>query len=88
MDIKQKMRNEIIGLSVSDIHKSFDGKAILKGVEFHQELGEVLAVLGPSGCGKSTLLSVIAGLTVPDRAGSPGKGRIWHQSHRISAVLA
>jgi thiamine transport system ATP-binding protein len=54
-------------LSISDIYKSYQGKAVLSGVGFDQNLGEVLAVLGPSGCGKSTLLSIIAGLTIPDQ---------------------
>jgi len=55
------------GLSVSGIHKTFEGKTVLAGVSFDQSPGEVLAVLGPSGCGKSTLLSIIAGLVLPEQ---------------------
>jgi ABC-type Fe3+/spermidine/putrescine transport system ATPase subunit len=54
------------GLTVNNIHKSFDDNLVLKGISFTQQPGEVLALLGPSGCGKSTLLAVIAGLVQPD----------------------
>jgi ABC-type Fe3+/spermidine/putrescine transport system ATPase subunit len=62
------------GLTVTGIQKSYEGKSVLAGVGFHQDLGELLAVLGPSGCGKSTLLSIIAGLTSPD-----GGRVVWDQ---------
>lgn len=68
------------GLSVNDIHKSFETKAVLAGVSFQQAPGEVLAVLGPSGCGKSTLLSILAGLIIPDR------GQVAWDGQDISAI--
>lgn len=55
------------GLEILDIHKSFGEIQVLHGISFHQEKGEVLALLGPSGSGKTTLLEIIAGLVDPDQ---------------------
>ena len=43
-------------LSIRNLNKSFDGKAILKNLNFDVMEGEFLSVLGPSGCGKTSLL--------------------------------
>ncbi len=43
-------------LQAVDVHKSFDGKEILKGISLDVEKGDVVAILGPSGSGKTTFL--------------------------------
>ncbi len=53
-------------LTVQDIHKSFGGEEVLKGISFSIEKGEVLTVIGPSGSGKSTLLRCIMQLETVD----------------------
>jgi ABC-type Fe3+/spermidine/putrescine transport system ATPase subunit len=55
------------GLSLENLHKSYDATTALAGVSFEVGQGEIVAVLGPSGCGKSTLLAIIAGLEAADR---------------------
>ncbi len=43
-------------LEARGIHKRFDGRPVLNGVDLSVSKGEVVVVIGPSGCGKSTLL--------------------------------
>ena len=51
---------------ISNIHKKFGTKEVLKGVNLKIYDGESLVILGPSGCGKSVLLKHIIGLMKPD----------------------
>jgi ABC-type sugar transport system ATPase subunit len=53
-------------LRLADIHKSFGGNAILKGVDFEAAPGEIVALAGENGAGKSTLTRVVSGAHRPD----------------------
>ncbi|WP_315767198.1 MULTISPECIES: amino acid ABC transporter permease/ATP-binding protein [unclassified Bradyrhizobium] len=48
-----------IAVEVKDLRKSYDGHAVLDGLDLTVRIGEVVALLGPSGSGKSTLLRCI-----------------------------
>jgi len=53
-------------LELNQIHKSYQGKPLLKGISFQAKAHETVCLLGPSGSGKSTLLRIISGLELPD----------------------
>jgi len=54
-------------IKLEDVHKSFDGLEVLRGVSFEVPKGEILALIGISGHGKSVILKHVAGLVKPDR---------------------
>lgn len=47
---------------VEGLKKSYHGTAVLKGLNFHVEKGEIFALLGGNGAGKTTALECIEGL--------------------------
>jgi len=55
-----------IALHVEDLHKAFNGKTVLKGVNLEIPRGSIFSVLGPSGTGKSVLLKCLANIVTPD----------------------
>jgi len=53
-------------IRIENLHKSFEDKRVLRGVNLEINDGEVMVILGSSGCGKSVLLKHIIGLFTPD----------------------
>lgn len=56
-----------VGITITDLHKSFGANHVLRGVDLSVEQGESLVVIGGSGSGKSVLIKHIIGLLKPDR---------------------
>ena|SRR5437899_423101 len=58
-------------LKAQQIEKSFDdGRetiAVLKGIDFEAERGEIVALEGPSGSGKTTFLSILGCILTPSK---------------------
>ncbi|MBO6258578.1 MAG: amino acid ABC transporter ATP-binding protein [Succinivibrio sp.] len=52
-------------IEIKNLHKSFGGHEILKGIDLSVDKSEVVVVIGPSGSGKSTLLRCVNYLEVP-----------------------
>ncbi len=67
--------------------KAYDGKPVLKDLEFDLGEREIVALVGPSGCGKTTLLKIIGGLDADfdgtidwsGRTASPRIGTIFQE---------
>jgi len=61
--------NDVAGetiVSVQNLVKRFDGRAVLQGVNLDVRAGETMVIMGGSGSGKSTLLRHIIGTFRPD----------------------
>jgi len=54
-------------IDIQDLHKSFDGVDVLRGVNLRIDKGQVLGLIGRSGYGKSVLLRHVVGLMKPDQ---------------------
>jgi phospholipid/cholesterol/gamma-HCH transport system ATP-binding protein len=66
--------NEVV---VSDLHKGFDGRPVLSGVNLTVRRGEMVAIVGGSGCGKTVLLKHVTGHLHADR------GRVLVANHSV-----
>jgi branched-chain amino acid transport system ATP-binding protein len=55
-------------LQVRDLEVAYAGAIALRGISFHVEEGEIVALIGANGAGKTTTLKAISGLVRP-RAG-------------------
>ncbi len=53
-------------IEVTNLHKSFHGQAVLKGLSLTIADGELLVIIGRSGGGKSVFLKHLIGLFRPD----------------------
>lgn len=84
-DLEQQVAN-VRRLSVENLTVAYgDGPAVIEGLDFSLEAGEIVAVMGPSGCGKSTFLESFSGLR-PANGGTfkvelkNGEKRVFPQS--------
>ena len=53
-------------IEIINLHKAFNKKHVLQGVNLHIESGETMVVIGGSGSGKSVLIKHVIGLLMPD----------------------
>jgi len=59
------MNDTLKMLDVQDLHVYYGAIHALKGVSFHLDKGEVVALIGTNGAGKSTTLNTLSGLLTP-----------------------
>ncbi|MEW6666711.1 MAG: amino acid ABC transporter ATP-binding protein [Thermodesulfobacteriota bacterium] len=64
-------------LRLENIHKSYAGQEVIRGVSLEFHRGDIKVIIGPSGGGKSTLLHCINFLVGFE------KGRIWLHEREI-----
>lgn len=53
-------------INIKNLHKSFDNKIVLDGLNLEIEKGSSSVIIGGSGTGKSVLIKCILGLIVPE----------------------
>jgi len=53
-------------IKVANLHKSFRGQQVLKGVNLEFATGKITTIVGTSGCGKTVLLKHLNALYLPD----------------------
>lgn len=71
-------------IRVDGLTKSYNGRAVLKGLSFCVEKGEIFALLGVNGAGKTTSLECIEGLRKYDGGSIAAEGRIGIQLQSAS----
>ena len=69
-------------LEVKDLKVNYGMIQAIKGVSFHVEQGEVIALIGANGAGKTTILHTITGLLAPK------EGSVIFEGTDITKILA
>ena len=69
-------------LDVDDIEVRYGAIRALKGVTFHVNVGEIVALLGANGAGKTTTQKTVSGML------RPALGSITYEGERIDGVPA
>jgi phospholipid/cholesterol/gamma-HCH transport system ATP-binding protein len=62
-------------IKVVDLHKTFGGQAVLKGINLDLETGKITTIIGGSGSGKTVLLKHLNALLLPDRGSVLADGK-------------
>jgi heme exporter protein A len=69
-------------IDVKGLVKTFGLKSVLRGLEFHVDRGEFVALVGPNGAGKTTFLRILASLS------RPSMGEVRVAGYRLPAQAA
>ncbi len=54
-------------LETKDLHKAYDGREVVKGVDILVKRGEIVGLLGPNGAGKTTTFYMVVGIIPPNK---------------------
>jgi branched-chain amino acid transport system ATP-binding protein len=69
-------------IEVDDIEVRYGAIRALKGISFHADAGEIVALLGSNGAGKTTTQKTVSGML------RPSKGQIRYEGKRIDGIPA
>ena len=80
MHPNRNINEENIVVSLRNLHRSFDGRKVLKGLSLDFPRGLTTVVMGPSGCGKSVMMKHMIGLL------KPNSGEVFFNSERVDQL--
>jgi ABC-2 type transport system ATP-binding protein len=63
----QRRRMMTAVIEVTGLTKRYGGQAVVDGISFHVEKGEIFGILGPNGAGKTTAIECLEGLRKRDQ---------------------
>ena len=69
-------------LKITDLHVNYGMIQAIKGVSFHVDEGEIIALIGANGAGKTTILHTITGLV------GAASGKIEYKGNDLTKVPA
>ena len=69
-------------IEVKDIEVRYGAIRAIKGISFHADAGEIVALLGSNGAGKTTTQKTVSGML------RPASGEIWFDGQRIDGTPA
>jgi lipopolysaccharide export system ATP-binding protein len=67
-------------LKVSGLVKRYSGRAVVDGVSFHVDQGEIVGLLGRNGAGKTTSFRMTIGMVTPD------DGQVVFEGHDVTRM--
>lgn len=75
-------------IEVNDLDVGYNGKPVLRHLNFAVSRGEITVILGQSGCGKSTILKTLIGLLPPisGRVSFFGQPLDYRSDHSLSSL--
>lgn len=53
-------------IDIERLHKQYDARSVVDGLDLHVAAGEIYALLGPNGAGKSTTIGCLLGFVRAD----------------------
>lgn len=66
-------------IEVNDLHKSFSGTEVLKGISTVFEKGKTNLIIGQSGSGKTVFMKCLLGLIMPDQGTICYNGEVYSE---------
>lgn len=74
-------------IEINNLHKTINGKDILKNVNMKVPKGSILALVGPNGAGKSTLIRCLTGIYSSDEGGILYDGEPIYENPKVKENL-
>jgi oleandomycin transport system ATP-binding protein len=75
-------------IEAAGLHKAYDGRPAVSGVDLEVPTGTVLGLLGPNGAGKTTTVRMLATLVRPDAGrATVGGFDVVTQAHQVRGVI-